>query len=103
MKTVSVTYTVQSAFATQNQANIDFFLQEVKQIGDPGLRYHVFIAPDGKTFRHVSFYTNDESQRRFLALDTFLKFQKERDASGLESDPVIESFELAASSHNPFN
>jgi len=103
MKAVSVTYTVPASFAARNKENIQQFLQEVKETGDPGVRYNVFVAEDGKTFTHLSVYTNDESQSRFLALPSFVAFQQERDASGLEAAPKIQVLSLVASSHNLFS
>lgn len=102
MKAVKVTYTVEREFAEKNNQNIHAFLEEVKAIGDQGMRYHVFLAEDGKTFTHLSIYNNDESQKRFLALKTFLSFQQQRDEN-LESEPRIEALNLLHASHAIFN
>ena len=102
MKAVKVTYTVAREFAEKNNQNIQAFLDEVKAIGDHGMRYHVFLAEDGKTFTHLSLYNNDESQKRFLALKTFLSFQQQRDEN-LESEPRIEALNLLHTSHAVFN
>lgn len=103
MKTIRVTYTVKQEFAAKNQENIQLFLEEVKRIADPDMRYLVLLAEDGKTFSHISIYKNDESQYKFLNLQSFKAFQKQRDESGLEKEPVIESYTLIDSSHNLFN
>jgi hypothetical protein len=103
MKAVKVTYTVKREFAEKNNQNIKTFLEEVKAIGDNDMRYHVFLAEDGKTFSHLSIYNNDESQKRFLALKTFLSFQQQRDESGLESEPRVEVLNLLHTSHTIFN
>lgn len=99
MKAVRVTYTVKPSFVTTNIENIKSFMSEVREIGDPGMRYTVFLAEDGKTFSHLSSYTNDETQSRFLALASFRDFQEKRDASGLESAPTIETYSFVDSSH----
>ena len=103
MKAVKVTYTVRPEFAAKNKENIKAFLDEVKQIGDPEMRYNVFVAEDGKTFSHLSMYTHDDSQARFLNLESFKSFQKQRDESRLEAEPKIEAFTLFQSSHDVFN
>jgi hypothetical protein len=97
MKSVRVTYTVQAAFAAENQENIKAFLKDLQQ--DDEIRYHVFVGEDGKTFYHQSTYTNDAAQTRLLALPSFKVFQQQRDASGLESAPTIENIVHVASSH----
>jgi hypothetical protein len=99
MKAVRVTYTVKPSFVAENIENIKQFMAEVRKIGDPGMRYTVFLAEDGKTFSHLSSYTNNESQSKFLALASFKSFQEKRDASGLESEPTIETYSFVDSSH----
>lgn len=99
MKAVRVTYTVKSSFVAANIENIKIFMAEVREIADPGMRYTVFLAEDGKTFSHLSSYSSDESQSKFLALASFRSFQQKRDASGLESAPAIETYSFVDSSH----
>jgi hypothetical protein len=103
MKAVKVTYTVKREFAEKNSQNIKAFLEEVRATGDNDMRYQVFVAEDGKTFCHLSIYNNDESQKKFLALKSFLSFQQQRDESGLESEPRIEVLNLVHASHTVFN
>jgi hypothetical protein len=102
MKAVKVTYTVRPEFSEKNIANIDAFLKEVKNIGDPDLQYFVFLDEDGKTFNHLSIYKNDEAQKRFLTLPIFQSFQRQRDESGLVKEPSITSLTLIDSSHTLF-
>ena len=102
MKAVKVSYTVKQEFSQKNQENIKAFLDEVKAIGDPHLRYFVFLGEDGKTFTHLSVYKSEEAQKTFLALPVFQSFQRQRDESGLEKEPSIASISLVGASHNLF-
>ena len=99
MKAFKVTYTVRPEFVAKNQKNIQAFLDEVKRISDPNMRYFVFLGADGKTFTHIAVYNAEEAQRKFLNLESFKSFQQQRDDSGLEAEPTIESYTLIETSH----
>lgn len=103
MKTVKVTYTVKPAFVHENQKNINIFMEELRRINDPDLRYIAYLCGDGKTFMHIAAYQNDESQKMLLELESFKSFQQKRDESGLEVAPQIEVIEPVAASYSVFN
>jgi quinol monooxygenase YgiN len=102
MKVIKVTYTVQSAFAQQNKENIKTFIQDLKRINDPGLRYHVYQTTDGKTFMHFAEYTNDQAQKTLLELPSFKSFQQQRDQQ-LELEPIIEAMQFVDATYSLFN
>jgi hypothetical protein len=105
MKTiiVKVTYTVKPDFSSTNQKNINAFMNDVRKINDPELRYQAYLAQDGKTFVHLASYTSEKAQKKLLELESFKYFQQQRDESGLEVLPAIETLQLVASSHDIFN
>jgi len=98
MKTIKVTYTVEEAFASKNQKNLEAFIDDLAKINNPDLRYIAFLGKDGKTFNHFALYVNDEAQKVLFDLPSFQSFQKQRDDSGLEVSPQIEELKLVASS-----
>jgi hypothetical protein len=102
MKMIKVTYTVQPAFASENQKNVKVFINDLGKIANPSLRYLAFLSKDGKTFNHFALYENDEAQKELFDLPSFQSFQKKRDESGLEVAPQIEELELVASSFDIF-
>lgn len=91
---VKATYTVKTEFAAQNQENIKSFISDLKKV--KGLRYEVFVGDDGQTFHHLAVSESADVQRQFLALPSFLHFQKERDKN-LVGVPKLESIKSVAS------
>ena len=91
---VRATYTVKTEFAAQNQENIKSFISDLKKI--EGLRYEIFLGDDGQTFHHLAISESADVQRQFLALPSFLHFQKERDKN-LVGAPKLESITSVAS------
>jgi hypothetical protein len=101
MISVRVNYTVLPDFVAQNKKNISSFLADFKKLTAQSFLYHVYLEADGLTFLHVSMYENEEIQREVLNVPSFLKFQKERDESGLTAGPAIENLTLIGSSLRP--
>lgn len=97
MKIVKVTYTVKPEFADENRENAKTFINAVRGLNNPAIRYFSFLGENGKTFTHLALYDNDEAQKQFLELPAFRDFQKKRNASGLEQPEKIEMLELVAS------
>lgn len=102
MKTIRVTYTVKPAFAKQNQENVRAFIQDLEKINHPSIRYIAYAGEDGKTFTHIASYENEEGQKVLFGLESFKSFQKQRDESGLEVPPRIETIEVVAASYKLF-
>jgi hypothetical protein len=100
MITVQVTYKVKSAFAAENQQNINAFLQSFQQLNKDEFQYDVFVKKDGQTFVHLSRYKNEAIQAQLLSDPVFKSFQQQRDASGLEGEPTIEWLTIVGSSQN---
>lgn len=100
MKIFKVTYTVKAAFAAENQKNVQVFMNDLRRIGDPGLKYISYLGADGKTFTHIATYTSDTAQQTLLELPSFKSFQQKRDESGLEMEPQIEEVALVAATYD---
>jgi hypothetical protein len=98
MISVKVSYTVKPDFVSNNQQNIGIFLAEFKKMTSLNFLYNVYLQADGLTFLHLSMYENEEVQQQVLNVPSFLKFQKERDESGLTNNPTIEILDLIGSS-----
>jgi quinol monooxygenase YgiN len=99
---VKVTYTVKPGFALKNQENISAFMNDVRRINHPDVRYNVYLGSNAKTFTHISLYKDEAAQKAFLALESFKYFQQQRDESGLEVAPQIETMKLVDSSEDLF-
>ena len=102
MIVVKVTYTVREDFVSENRSNIGKFLEDLRVLNNPGIRYTVLLGNDGKTHTHLSMYESEESQKALLELDSFKSFQRQRDESGLEISPQVEMMTLVDSSHRIF-
>lgn len=100
---VKVTYTVRPDFVAENQSNIRKFVEDLRKLNNPGIRYNVLLGDDGKTHTHLSMYENEEAQKALLELNSFKSFQRQRDESGLEAPPKVEMMTLVASSHEIFS
>ncbi|SMD37709.1 hypothetical protein SAMN04488029_3422 [Reichenbachiella faecimaris] len=103
MKTVKVTYKVSSNFAVQNMDNIKAFIEDIKKMNDPAIRYVSYLGSDKQTFTHIASFENDEAQKRFLSLPSFKSFQVKRDESGLEIGQDIDELSLVAATYKLFD
>jgi hypothetical protein len=103
MKIVQVTYTTKAAYADQNQANIKNVMADLQQQNHPGINYNACCCADGKTFIHTAFFESDADQQLLNALPSFLHFQTELKASGLEVPPKQELLHLVGATHRFFN
>lgn len=102
MKIVKVTYTVRPEFSETNQQNVKTFIEDIRKLNNPAIKYYSFLGADGKTFTHLALYDNEDAQKKFLVLPSFKDFQKKRDASNLEKPEAIEMLELVLSSNDIF-
>jgi hypothetical protein len=103
MISVKVTYTVKPAFLVQNKENINLFLADFKKLVTANFFYNVFIEADGLTFIHISMYENESVQQQVIGVPSFLKFQEERDANGLDVVQKVENLEFVGSSLSLLN
>ena len=103
MKIVRVTYTTQTGYAQQNQHNIQKVMADLRQIGNPGIFYHVCLGADGRTFTHTAFFERDECEKVLFDLVSFQTFQQQLKASGPETPPAPEKLSLVGSSQPIFN
>ncbi|OKS86978.1 hypothetical protein [Mucilaginibacter polytrichastri] len=97
MKIVRVNYTTTAEFAPVNKANIEAIVHELKELDHQGIKYSCWILPDGKTFMHFDQFENEEAHKVLTGLASFKKFDEQLWASGLETEPELESLSLVAS------
>lgn len=97
MKTVKVEYRVRRDYAETNKVNIKAVMEELRGLGDVGVKYRVFVKEDGRSFIHLATTRDEESEAVIPNLDTFKKFREQLSA-GAESKPVQESITLIDSS-----
>jgi hypothetical protein len=102
MKVFKVTYTVQAEFAEQNRKNVLACINELKQVNNPALRYHVYQSADGNTFMHFAEYNHIEAQQTLLTLPSFISFQQQRDAH-LEGQPTFEEMQFVHATYSLFD
>ena len=102
MISVQVTYTVKPVFAATNQKNVNAFIEDVRRLSNPNIRYEAYLADDRKTFIHYATFADENTQKQLLGLQSFKFFQKQRDESGLEVAPEIKTLNLVASSNPVF-
>ncbi len=98
MIAVKVSYTVKAEFVNKNKQNINEFLADFKKLVTSNFMYNIFLQEDGLTFLHISMYEDEAVQNQVLNVPSFLKFQQERDESGLTTSPKIESMTFIGSS-----
>jgi hypothetical protein len=68
MKIVRVQYTTTQEYATINSENIRQVVNELREINRPGIRYGVYLLPDGKTFMHFDQFENEDDHQVLMAL-----------------------------------
>jgi len=102
MKIVRVTYTTQPGYAGQNAGNIQQVMSDLRELGSPGLFYHVCLGADGKTFTHTAFFEKDECEKVLFDLVSFQTFQQQLKASLPETPPASEKLSLVGSSQHLF-
>ena len=90
MINVMVTYTVKPEFVSENKANIQKFLDDLKKLDPATFEYKVYLKEDGVTFLHSSNYINEEVQHEVLNVPSFKEFQRLRDESGLNGSHKVE-------------
>lgn len=102
MKIVKVNYTTTPEYAGQNKANIELVMSDLRQLNDPGIRYHSVVAADGVSFMHYAFFESDAGQQILFNLSSFMSFLDQLKASGPVSPPKNELLTLIGSSYDIF-
>lgn len=93
-----VIYTVKESFVQQNEKNVKAFLDDFRALDTDSFQYNVYQGKDKKTFVHFSHFKDADVQNTILNVPSFVSFQEQRDASGLEREPSIEEiFPLGSS------
>ena len=102
MKIVKVTYTTKAEYAEQNQSNIKSVMADLQKLNHGGINYNACLSPDGKTFTHTSFFSDEADSKLLNDLPSFKEFQAQLRASGLEAPPKQEMMMLVGSTRNIF-
>ncbi len=89
-------YTVQAAYAAQNQKQISRVVEELRALRRTDIRYSVFVEDDGKTFLHLLFCANDEAEQVFFLLASQQAFQAGLAESHLEVPPTMTTLRLVS-------
>src|SRR5260370_40998069 len=87
-------YTVPAEDAAQNQKQISRVVEELRALRRTDIRYSVFAEDDGKTFLHLLFCANDESEQVFFLLASQQAFQAGLAESHLEVPPTMTTLRL---------
>ena len=87
-------YTVQAAYAAQNQEQISRVVEDLRALRRTDIRYSVFVEDDGKTFIHLLFCANEEAEKVFFMLEAQQAFQAGLAASHLEVPPTMTTLHL---------
>jgi len=102
MKIVKVTYTTKPEYTEQNQSNIKRVMTDLQGIDNLGINYNSCVGVDGISFIHTAFFNSDEDEQVLMKLPSFIQFQQELRANGLEAPPKQELLTLVGSSTNIF-
>ena len=87
-------YTVQAAYAAQNQEHISRVVEELRALRRTDISYSVFVEDDGKTFLHLLFCANEEAEKVFFMLESQQAFQAGLAESHLEVPPTMATLHL---------
>ena len=87
-------YTVQAAYAAQNQKQISRVVEELRALRRTDIQYSIFVEDDGKTFLHVLFCANEEAEQGFFRLESQQAFQAGLAESHLEVPPTMTTLRL---------
>jgi hypothetical protein len=77
-------------------------MADLQVINNPGINYNSCLASDGRSFTHTAFFNSDEDEQVLMKLPSFILFQQELRANGLEAPPKQELLTLVGSSVNIF-
>ena len=87
-------YTVQAAYAAQNQKQISQVMEELRALRRTDIQYSVFVEDDGKTFLHLLFCANEEAEQIFFMLASQQAFQTGLAEGHLEVPPTMTTLHL---------
>jgi len=103
MHIVRVTYTSNADYVSQNEANINAVMTDLRALGSKGIHYTVCLCPDTKTFIHTAYFRSEEDRRVLNDLASFKSFQEQLNASGPEVPPKQEILTLVGTSTELFH
>lgn len=102
MKIVRVTYTARAEYTDQNQANIKIVMSDLQKINNPGINYNCCLGADGRSFTHTAFFKSEEDEKVLTTLPSFISFQQQLKANGLDAPPKQELLSLVGTSKEIF-
>lgn len=103
MKIVQVIYTTTLEYSEQNKKNIHEVMESLKSEEFAGIRYHVCLSSNNKTFIHTAFFKSDNDQNLLNALVPFKQFQSQLKENGFEVPPKQDLLSFVGSSFPIFN
>jgi hypothetical protein len=77
-------------------------MADLQKLNHQGINYNSCLSPDGKTFTHTAFFKTDDDEKILLTLPSFLHFQQQLRAEGLDAPPKQEHLTLVGSSKDIF-
>ena len=101
-RVVRVQYTAKADYVAHNKENIAKVMNDLRTANNPDIKYGAYLLEDGKTFMHFTHFANEEAVKLLMGLESFIKFQAELKANGLEVPPKTEPLSLVGSSYNIF-
>ena len=103
MVIVKVIYTAKAEYVVQNQTNIKQVMADLQALNNTGINYNACLGADGKTFIHTAFFKSDDERKTLNEMLSFIHFQQQLKAEGIEVPPKQELLQLVGSSINIFD
>jgi hypothetical protein len=97
MHAVRVQYTVREDFVATNEANIRAVMDELRALGDVGVKYSAFRTGEGRTFVHVVVMEDESKGSIVPGLASFQRFRTAL-KGGVEVPPANESWTVVGTS-----
>jgi hypothetical protein len=98
MKAIKVEYTVKPEYVDINKANIQKVVDELRELGDVGILYSVYIKDDGCSFVHFAIYRNADEPNLIPTLKSFQAFNKQLKEEGIITAPQSLNLNMVAKS-----
>jgi len=97
MNATKVQYTVKEDFVEKNKENIKAVMNELRSMGDTGVKYSAFFNEENRTFVHLVVFRDEEATKIIPGLESFKNF-REQLKEGAETPPSSEDLKLVGAS-----
>ena len=102
MKVIRVQYTVKPDYTDTNKANIRQVMSDLRNMGNPDVKYAAYLGEDGQTFTHLVMFRDEDTPNPMSDMPSFQKFQAELKASEPVSPPASERLDLVGAGFDAF-